>query len=56
MKLVPPEYYYEGYFSEGEFNGRGRKIKSDGTLYDGEWKSGMMHGFGFYLLPGNLEY
>ena len=34
----PAEHFYEGYFSEGKFNGRGRKITLSGFLYTGEWK------------------
>mmetsp|Transcript_21808 Transcript_21808/g.61386 ORF Transcript_21808/g.61386 Transcript_21808/m.61386 type:complete len:144 (-) Transcript_21808:94-525(-) len=28
------------------FEGRGRKVWPDGTVYDGEWKAGRKHGYG----------
>ena len=46
VKLVPSEYFYEGYFICDKRNGRGREIEVDGSNYYGEWKDDVCHGFG----------
>lgn len=37
---------YEGGFSRGRYNGRGKLIKNDGTVYEGIFKNGRAHGRG----------
>ena len=40
--LYSPEdkTYYEGFFLNGEKNGKGRLISADGELKEGDWKNG----------------
>lgn len=38
------------------FNGKGRCIYADGTVYDGEWKDGMWEGYGTVVYPDGDVY
>ena len=37
---------YEGYFMNGDYCGKGRKIDEDGEVYEGQYKDGNKHGYG----------
>jgi hypothetical protein len=39
---------YEGYWVDGQANGRGRLIHADGDVYEGGWKNDKAHGYGIY--------
>ena len=56
IKLVPAEYFYEGYFMAGLRNGRGRVILKNGIMYEGEFKDDKKHGFGEILWPSTNKY
>ena len=40
----------------GVVNGRGRRIRINGRMYDGEWKDDKRHGFGLNRWPSNNSY
>ena len=39
-------YKYEGYFEKDEFNGQGTLITPSQSRFCGEWKKGLLDGFG----------
>mmetsp|Transcript_24835 Transcript_24835/g.28354 ORF Transcript_24835/g.28354 Transcript_24835/m.28354 type:complete len:344 (-) Transcript_24835:539-1570(-) len=40
---------YEGGFVKDKYDGRGRKIFSDGSYYEGSWEDGVRHGSGTFV-------
>lgn len=40
---------YEGYFTEGDWNGFGRLIYHKNEVYTGHWRKGFKHGFGVLI-------
>ncbi|CAG9334560.1 unnamed protein product [Blepharisma stoltei] len=44
--LISFNYIYEGWFSNGKFEGKGRMIDDKQGVYDGDWQSGQKHGNG----------
>jgi len=42
---------YEGRFSDGYPDGRGKYTWADGRIYEGEWKEGIMEGNGTMIYP-----
>jgi hypothetical protein len=47
---------YRGAMKDGRPEGRGSYVDVTGLSYDGEWKDGLMAGFGRLTLPGGAEY
>ena len=39
---------YEGYYKNGQRNGRGRYIYYNGNVYEGEWKDDKRYGYGVW--------
>ena len=48
--------YYVGDFREGEFNGRGTIIYSDGQVFHGEFKNGLKNGYGASFFKTGTKY
>ena len=48
--------YYVGDFREGEFNGRGTIIYSDGQVFHGEFKNGLKNGYGACFFKNGTKY
>ena len=48
---------YDGYFSKGNFEGKGIYYWDDGSYYIGDFVNGLKHGYGtLYKSDGNLKY
>ena len=47
---------YRGHFRNGRIEGRGVYFDNTGLYYEGEWKAGLMQGYGTLKLPGGDEY
>ena len=50
-KVTKAGYIYEGQYKDGQLNGQGRLICSDGKCYLGSWKADSFHGFGTIYNP-----
>ena len=50
------EEYYEGIFENGEFNGKGIYVWSDGRRFVGRFKNGKMHGKGVFVWKDERKY
>ena len=42
--------FYEGYFKEGKFHGKGKLELQDGSWYDGDWVRGRKQGKGTHRI------
>ncbi len=47
---------YRGAMKDGRPEGQGTYVDATGIAYQGEWKNGLMDGFGTLTLPGGDEY
>jgi hypothetical protein len=47
---------YRGAMQDGRAEGQGSYVDATGIAYQGEWKNGLMEGFGTLTLPGGDEY
>ena len=45
---MPDGTLYEGYFRDGQGNGKGRIFHADGDVYVGEMKDDRAEGFGIF--------
>lgn len=43
--------FYEGHFANSQFNGIGKRVFADKSIYCGEWVDNKEHGFGQYFYP-----
>ena len=50
---IDPQGNYWGDFADGKPNGHGAYRSTDGAYYEGAWKDGLRHGFGFSVAPGS---
>lgn len=56
MYFLSTNSYYEGYFQDNMFHGKG-KLVTPTFIYEGEWKENKKHGKGFYdYLNGTTYY
>ena len=46
-RLDGQEYY--GGYSMSQKQGKGRQLWPDGARYEGDWKNGKCHGFGWFI-------
>jgi hypothetical protein len=49
------ERVLEGWFDNGKFSFRGRRLLIDGTCYDGEWNDDQYHGIGCFTWPDGAK-
>jgi hypothetical protein len=47
---------YECWFVNNSKNGKGRMIRDDNTIYEGEFVDGKFHGFGIYTYSEGMIY
>jgi hypothetical protein len=57
MLFILPEGTLPAKCTQGDcLKGKGAYTWKDGSLYKGEWKNSMRHGFGTYTWPGGKKY
>jgi len=49
------EGYYEGGFTEGLFEGKGKFVWNDQKIYEGEFSKGNLHGEGVLTFPNGSK-
>ena len=47
---------YEGHFFDNKFEGKGRYIYNDGSVYAGDWSNGLRHGRGILTKKDGSKY
>lgn len=57
QELFPNGAKYEGFWNNGEFNGKGRFIYENGDYFFGDWKNGNTEGMGSFIsIEGSTYY
>ena len=57
MKVWPDGSFYRGYWKDDLMNGRGRMIRSNGDVLEGEWLEGQARGLAWLnRIDGGSKY